>query len=107
METVRPENQADEVRGPNDNEYIERMNAELVRRAGTNVMVGCLTSWDRVGPQQQPLAPDVRHELLRHRVHGPSAPRALPTLPGSGSEVARSLPRQADFSCHTCRNHHP
>ena len=78
----------------NDNEYIERMVAEL-REGGANVLVGCLDELIGVGPQQQPLAPDVRHELLRHRVHGRRR-RALRFRPVRVRSGPR-LPRQADF----------
>ena len=54
MEVRKPKIKSMKYEDFTDNEYLEKMIAEL--RAN--------------GPQQQPLAAYVRHELLRYRIYG-------------------------------------
>ena len=93
MEIKRPKIKSMKYEDFNDNEYLEQMVREL-RENGTHVVAGCLDEVINWG-QQQPLAPDVRHELLRHRIHGRGR-RALRLRPVRVRSGPR-LPRQADF----------
>ena len=69
MEVRKPKIKSMKYEDFTDNEYLEKMIEEL-RANGTNVVMGLPGRSYQLGPQQQPLAAYVRHELLRYRIYG-------------------------------------
>lgn len=53
-----------------NNDYLLRM-AEKLNRDGAGIVLGTLDDLINWGSQQFALVAYFRHELLRHRVHGP------------------------------------
>ncbi len=93
MEIRRAGDQGDEVRGLQRQRIPRTDGGASCAASGTHVVGGMPRRGDRVGAQQQPLAADVRHELLRDRVHGrgggalrlrPVRVRSGPRLPAPG-----------------------
>ena len=94
MEIRKPEIKAMKYEDFNDNEYLEKMAAEL-RREGTNVIVGCLDELIEWGRSNSlwPLTFATSCCGIEFMAVG----AARYDFARFGFEVARASPRQADF----------
>ena len=82
MEVRKPKIKSMKYEDFTDNEYLEKMIEEL-RAKRHERRHGLPGRSYQLGPQQQPLAAYVRHELLRYRIYGGRC-RTLRFCPASG-----------------------